>query len=268
MPAVKPRVPGISETQARAIVEEHQIETDAHHTWPLIESNIPAAIARDTEVTADIAAHTAIAAAHHARYTDAEVDTIVAAHTAIAAAHHTRYTDAEATTQADAKITTECGAGQTIDNAIDALVATHAGDVDAHHNPVTLSAQLDDLISVTTQLLDLLTQTANLVLAGPSAGGAAKPTFRALVEDDMPANVVIKDINGGIHVAICHIQDHYIYAQNDTFGLYTPTYAYAHLVCASVMCADLGASNAWTGTFTNGDGDTVTVTGGIITNIS
>lgn len=36
----------------------------------------------------DLTDHAAIAAAHHARYTDGEVDTIVATHAAIAAAHH------------------------------------------------------------------------------------------------------------------------------------------------------------------------------------
>lgn len=38
----------------------------------LVDADIPAAIARDTEVTTAIADHTAIPAAHHTRYTDAE----------------------------------------------------------------------------------------------------------------------------------------------------------------------------------------------------
>jgi len=38
----------------------------------LVDADIPAAIARDSEITADIATHAAIAAAHHTKYTDAE----------------------------------------------------------------------------------------------------------------------------------------------------------------------------------------------------
>ena len=36
------------------------------------DADVPAAIARDAEVTSSIATHTAIAGAHHARYTDSE----------------------------------------------------------------------------------------------------------------------------------------------------------------------------------------------------
>lgn len=52
----------------------------------------------------------------------------------------TQYTDVMATAQADAKITVECGASQTIDNAIDALILNHKNDEDAHgmeHNDLT-----------------------------------------------------------------------------------------------------------------------------------
>ena len=125
---------------------------------------------------------------HHAKYTDAEVEAIITAeivggqsidnaidalittHTADDDAHHVKYTDAEAVTAMGVKgdanplhhdmwttadtegvITAEIVGGQSIDNAIDALIATHtaiatahqdapaliathASDVDAHHN--------------------------------------------------------------------------------------------------------------------------------------
>jgi hypothetical protein len=59
---------------------------------------------QDAEVDAIVATHTAIAAAHHTKYTDAEaiaaadVDAKIQTHKNIAAAHHTKYTDAEAVT--------------------------------------------------------------------------------------------------------------------------------------------------------------------------
>ncbi len=50
---------------------------------------------------------------------------------------------------------------------------------------VTLTAGLGNIISISTQLLGLQTQTANTVLAGPVSGGAATPTFRALGNADL-----------------------------------------------------------------------------------
>jgi hypothetical protein len=49
-----------------------------------------------------------------------------------------------------------------------------------------LSTELDTLLGLSTQALDLDTQAANLVIAGPTTGAAAKPTARALVEADLP----------------------------------------------------------------------------------
>jgi uncharacterized protein YejL (UPF0352 family) len=92
-------------------------------------------------VDTKIATHTAVAAAHHVKYTDAEavtamgaigdanplhhnrtvkytdaeVDAIVAVHTAIASAHHSKYTDAE----------------------VDAIVLTHKNIAGAHHSKYT-----------------------------------------------------------------------------------------------------------------------------------
>jgi hypothetical protein len=59
---------------------------------------------------------------------------------------------------------------------------------------LSLSAELDSILDATgspittsgTLGLDLATQAANLVLAGPSSGSPAKPTFRSLVADDVP----------------------------------------------------------------------------------
>lgn len=55
------------------------------------------------------------------------------------------------------------------------------------HDPVTLDANADTLLSLSTQELGLDTQAANRVLAGPTSGAAAVPTMRALVAADLPA---------------------------------------------------------------------------------
>jgi len=57
------------------------------------------------------------------------------------------------------------------------------------HLAVTLDADADTLLSLTTQTLGLDTQTANRVFAGPTTGGAAVPTFRALVAADIPSAI-------------------------------------------------------------------------------
>ena len=62
---------------------------------------------------------------------------------------------------------------------------------------ITLSAANGNF----TVLLDWQTQTANLVLCGPASGGAAKPTFRALVSDDIPNLAASKITSGTLAVA-------------------------------------------------------------------
>lgn len=67
--------------------------------------------------------------------------------------------------------------------------STPSGSVE--HNSLTLSSYLDDILSVDTyQVLDLATEIANTVLAGPTSGAAARPTFRALVNADLPSAIV------------------------------------------------------------------------------
>jgi hypothetical protein len=53
---------------------------------------------------------------------------------------------------------------------------------------VTLSAEAADVLALTDQEIDLETQAANTVLAGPDAGADAKPTFRVLTEGDLPSH--------------------------------------------------------------------------------
>lgn len=57
----------------------------------------------------------------------------------------------------------------------------------AIHNPVTLDANADTILSLSTQQLGLDTQAANTVFAGRATVGAAQvPTFRSLVALDIP----------------------------------------------------------------------------------
>jgi hypothetical protein len=58
----------------------------------------------------------------------------------------------------------------------------------AAHDALTLGATATSILGLTTQELGFDTQTANYVLAGPTSGAAAAPTFRALVAADLPTN--------------------------------------------------------------------------------
>lgn len=67
-------------------------------------------------------------------------------------------------------------------NAVYDKIETLAGG----HDAVTLDANADSILSLSTQELGLDTEAANTVLAGPASGADAVPTFRALDADDIP----------------------------------------------------------------------------------
>ena len=58
----------------------------------------------------------------------------------------------------------------------------------AVHAAVTLGADAGAVLGLTGQQIDLDTQAANTVFAGPTSGAAADPTFRALVRADLPTD--------------------------------------------------------------------------------
>ena len=62
--------------------------------------------------------------------------------------------------------------------------STHSGS--AHHTAVSLAVSADVLLGLSTQELSLDTQAANLGFFGPVSGAAAAPTFRAMVNADLP----------------------------------------------------------------------------------
>jgi hypothetical protein len=74
---------------------------------------------------------------------------------------------------------------QPVDIATQAELDAHAGTADAHHDPVTLSAEAADVLALLGQEIDLDTQAPNVVFAGPASGADAAPTFRALVAADL-----------------------------------------------------------------------------------
>jgi len=93
-------------------------------------------------------------------------------------------------TEADANLTAEVVVGATPGGelggtwASPTVDATHSGS--AHHAAVTVAADLSPLITLSAQELSFAAQNANKVLAGPTSGGDADPTVRALVAADIP----------------------------------------------------------------------------------
>ena len=67
----------------------------------------------------------------------------------------------------------------------------------ATHAAITLAANADTVLSLSTQEIGLDTQIANLVWAGPTTGAAADPTFRALVTADLPVGTVREPLTDG-----------------------------------------------------------------------
>jgi hypothetical protein len=81
--------------------------------------------------------------------------------------------------------------GSTIDDNLTIKAAlqdleTFVEGLGGGHDALTLAADADTVFGLSTQELNLDTQTANYVFAGPTGGGAADPTFRALVAADIP----------------------------------------------------------------------------------
>ena len=75
---------------------------------------------------------------------------------------------------------------QELETAVEGVAGGHAA--------VTLGADANVLLGLTTQEIGLDAQAMNLVFAGPAAGGAVDPTFRALVGNDIP------DLSGTYHI--------------------------------------------------------------------
>lgn len=63
------------------------------------------------------------------------------------------------------------------------------------HDAVTLGTDADVLLGLSTQQLTLDSQSANLIFAGPGSGAATDPTFRSLVDDDVPDTITLSNLS-------------------------------------------------------------------------
>jgi hypothetical protein len=61
------------------------------------------------------------------------------------------------------------------------------------HDAVTLAASADTILNLSTQEISLDNQNANDVFVGAATGGASTPTFRKLVDADIPDNITITE---------------------------------------------------------------------------
>jgi hypothetical protein len=87
------------------------------------------------------------------------------------------------------------GGARTVLRVNDGGTDTEFGD------PIDLaSAEIQAILDFAAGDLDLDTQSANEVLAGPVAGAAAKPAFRALVDADIPTISDLSKVGGHVHV--------------------------------------------------------------------
>jgi len=75
-------------------------------------------------------------------------------------------------------------------HSTDERMSTHEALPGVHHAAVTITTDLgDNLLSLVGQELDLSTQMANFIFAGPASGADDAPTFRQLVAADTPNTI-------------------------------------------------------------------------------
>lgn len=166
-------------------------------------------------VAAEIATHAADADAHHAPVTQGYGIIVtgqqVAIDTSVIAEVSDLHTAVTLSTDANNNLLSLSGQAIGLDNqnanvifagpstggaaapAFRALVdadipASIARDTELH-DAVTLAADAGAILGLTGQQITLDSQSANTVFAGPTTGGAADPTFRALVDADIPSSI-------------------------------------------------------------------------------
>ncbi|KKN32287.1 hypothetical protein LCGC14_0815290, partial [marine sediment metagenome] len=103
--------------------------------------------------------------------------------------------------------------------------ATHSGS--AHHAEVTLAADAQELLNLSTQELGFVAKAMNLVFAGPASGANADPTFRSLVDADIPGAIA--------RTSALHNEGHVL----ATTGPHTSTLPWADLNKTGSSLADL-----------------------------
>lgn len=106
-----------------------------------------------------------------------------------------------------------------VDQALDQL-AERVDDLEVTtHGAVTLAADADVLLGLSTQQITLDNQNANVVLAGPASGAAADPTFRALVWADIP----VKPYRGITALRTLDATDYTVNCTANSFTVTLPT---------------------------------------------
>jgi len=122
---------------------------------------------------------------------------------------------------------------------------------DQHHNAITLHATLAaNLLGLSTQELTLDNQDANLIFAGPNAGGTAAPTFRSLVAADIPAHDILSAQHGDTLAAG-------VSRGSIIVGNATPKWAELTIGAANTHLESDGADIAWQANITMADGATI-----------
>ena len=121
----------------------------------------------------------------------------------------------------------------------------HTFPAGSSHDPVTLSSDINtNLLSLSTQELDLDTQSANTVFAGPATGSAVKPTFRALVSGDIPDLSGSYDVSGTAAGAVSsHESTHnhanfataYGWGDHATAGYAASSHAHGNITAAGAV---------------------------------
>lgn len=131
------------------------------------------------------------------------------------------------------------------------------------HDAVTLNANITFLLDLTGQELSLDTQTANYVMAGPTSGGAAAPSFRALVASDIPdisADIVVASVPFSYSsLTANNVEDALIELYSEKAELASPTFTgtvtlpTVQLGETSIkLDATLSGDETWSGVTTSG----------------
>jgi hypothetical protein len=150
--------------------------------------------------------------------------------------------------------------------------------VTAATEPLSISAGnisigLASTFAVVADDLDFANENANLILAGPGSGSAAKPTFRALVAADIPSSIGVSTFNGRAGVVVPTGADYSAFTRGYIAGLTLSYYSAGTLLIAAGVANDsasaiimsLGAfskttAGAWTaGSDTPGMGNGLTI---------
>lgn len=121
--------------------------------------------------------------------------------------------------------------------AIDTSVIAELADL---HSAVTLSTAANaNLLSLSGQQIGLDTQSANVIFAGPSSGGAAAPAFRALVDADIPAAIARdSEVTAAIatHAALPNVHHNQVHVLATTTAL-GPDHTVSGLTSGQVLKA-------------------------------